>query len=340
MTSRRRRRRTTKVGWWPTIVERIKSGKVVPVISNVVSNDLVLGGHAALVEAYAKYTEYPHADMLNLPYLAQYDSITDEAIHDEWELKDDYIYFVKDRLRNIATANDLVEQKLKKKLEVVKEKLEEMSFSKICKELGYPRFKRGREDLFLALANCDLPIYLTTSYHGFLEVALRRAQKKPRIEVCRWHEGLTSIPSVFSEDYEPSVKEPLVYYLHGYDQYPQSLVLREDDYLKFLAAVRENVGRGTDAIPRRIRQALTESSLLLLGYDLRSWDFRVLFWGLIEPRPTFSRHTSAYVQLTPTGTDRNYVEKYLKKAANVDVYCGDIFQFCQQLHSSLEEQHE
>jgi hypothetical protein len=31
-------------------------------------------------------------------------------------------------------------------------------------------------------------------------------------------------------------------------------------------------------------QALTQSSLVVLGYSLRSWDFRVLFSGVIKAR--------------------------------------------------------
>ena len=47
--------------WQQTIVDRIKVGKVVPLISNQVSNDLVLGGHEHVIEAYTAYAEYPLA---------------------------------------------------------------------------------------------------------------------------------------------------------------------------------------------------------------------------------------------------------------------------------------
>ncbi len=59
-----------------TIVGRIKAGKVAPLISNAIGNDLVLDGHAALVAAYAEQIEYPLASPANLPQLVQFKRLT------------------------------------------------------------------------------------------------------------------------------------------------------------------------------------------------------------------------------------------------------------------------
>ena len=67
---------------------------------------------------------------------------------------------------------------------------------------------------------------------------------------------------------QPSKEQPLVYHLHGFDQYPESLVLTEDDYLEFLVAISSDKGRNTDPVPKPVREALVESSLLLLGHSL------------------------------------------------------------------------
>ncbi len=45
--------------WQQTIVERIKAGKVVPIIGHVIDDDWVLGGHPNVVAAYATYVQYP-----------------------------------------------------------------------------------------------------------------------------------------------------------------------------------------------------------------------------------------------------------------------------------------
>jgi hypothetical protein len=316
--------------WQQTIVERIRVGKVVPLVSNTVSNNLVLRGHNELVTAYATYTSYPLPDKDNLTRMTQFISVTEEGVTDPRVVKEDYINFIKNMLYDIAetdgASGDLLAE--------LEEEFDDITFSEFSERLGYPQFDQGRADPLLVLAECPLPIYLTTSYHNFIEMALRRAGKKPRTDLCRWHKGLEGIPSVLEENYQPSPKEPLVYHLHGLDSYPGSLVLTEDDYMEFLVAISQNVGRGTDPIPRRVRQALADSSLLLLGYELQNWDFRVLFWGLIKPRPL--QQTSVSVQLVPNEIEKNYLKKYLGEF-EFQVYWGDIYQYTQELRQALAE---
>jgi hypothetical protein len=313
--------------WQQTIVERLRAGKVVPVISNKVCNNLILGGHEKLVKAYAGYINYPLAEQDRLSQMAQFMSVTDETATDSRVVKEDYINFVKNRLFDIAEHDGVSEDVLAE----VEERFDNITFSEFAEGLGYPRFDQGQIDPLLILAEFPLPIYLTTSYHDFIEVALRRAGKQPRTEICRWHKGLEGIPSVFGDNYEPTKDEPLVYHLHGYDAYPGSMVLTEDDYLDFLIAISQNVGRGTDPIPRRIRQALADSSLVLLGYGLRNWDFRVIFWGLIKPRPL--QQTSVSIQLVPSEIEREYLQKYLSDY-DFRVYWGDIGGYTQELRQA------
>ncbi len=103
--------------------------------------------------------------------------------------------------------------------------------------------------------------------------------------------------------------------------------------MDFLVAISQNLGRESDPIPRRVRQAMADSSLLLLGYNLRSWDFKVLFWGLIKPRPL--AQTSVSIQLVPEEVEREYLQKYLSEY-EFKVYWGDIEQYTQELYQALE----
>jgi len=313
--------------WQQTIAERIRTGKVAPIVSNEVGNNLVLGGNDNLVATYAKYTNYP-LDDFNLLRMAQYVSVTDENATDPRVVKEDYINFIKNRLFDIAEADGVSADVLAE----LEEEFDDVVFSEFSDRLGYPRFSQGPANPFLVLAECPLPIYLTTSYHNFLEVALRRAGKEPRSEICRWHEGLEGIPSVLDEDYQPTKDEPLVYHLFGSDAHPGSLVLTEDDHMEYLVAISQNIGRATDPIPRRVRQAMADSSLVLMGYHLRSWDFRVLFWGLIKPRPI--QQTSVSVQLEPNEIEKHYLQKYLGEF-EFKVFWGDIHQYAQELRQSL-----
>jgi hypothetical protein len=317
------------VSWQQTIVDRIKAGKVVPLISRVTDDDWVLGGHADLAAAYAKYAQYPLAGHFTLAQVAQFRAVTDQTISDAWALKTDYINFIKNRLFDLVEADGALAEILAE----VEEQFDDITFSTFAERLGYPRFEQQQVDPLLVLAEFPLPVYLTTSYHNFIEVALKRAGKEPRTEICRWHKGLEGIPSVFEGDYQPTKEAPLVYHLHGFDTYPESLVLTENDYLEFLVAIAQDLGRGTDPIPKRVRQAMADSSLILLGYSLQSWEFKVLFWGVIKPRPL--QHTSVSIQLVPNEDERKFLQEYLRREGKFEVYWGEIDQYIRELHEAL-----
>jgi hypothetical protein len=313
--------------WQDTIARRIKEGDVVPLLSGSVGNDLVLGGQQWLQQKYAaERLVYPLEDT-ELSQMAQFKCITDEAMEDTTELKKDYIDFVKNRLFDIAEA-DGVDQEVRAEVE---EEFDDINFTEFCKRLGYPRFDSQQVMPLLELARLPLPIYITSSYHCFLEAALLKAGKKPRSEICRWDGRLDDIESVFEDgEYVPSKGAPLVFHLHGVDTYPKSLVLTVDDHLQFLVAVSREQGRNTDAIPKPIRGAMVSSSLLLLGYSLQSWDFRSLFWALIKPRSTQEFGVAVTVQLEPSEAEKRYLERYLS-TTDFKVYWRDIHQYAQEL---------
>jgi hypothetical protein len=174
-----------------------------------------------------------------------------------------------------------------------------------------------------------------------MEDALKAVGKEPRVEVCCWREDVEAdAPSVFKEDpeYKPSVEEPLVYHVHGLDAYPGSLVLTEDDYLDYLF----NVGQDPDVIPKRVAAALADSSLMLLGYHLQDWDFKVIFRGLIASRRSSRRLMSLSIQLTPDprGVEnladaQEYLERYFD-SANFEIYWGDVQSFMKELWKHWE----
>ncbi|NJN99787.1 MAG: hypothetical protein HC875_39630 [Anaerolineales bacterium] len=85
-----------------TLASRIKAGKVVPIISNMLGNDLVLGGHARLVAEYARlfHLGQPH----DLAHLLQLKSLTDKALAKPWDLGAHYLEFVKNQLFDLAAA--------------------------------------------------------------------------------------------------------------------------------------------------------------------------------------------------------------------------------------------
>lgn len=320
---------------WKTIIRRIKAGKCTPIVSYRVTSHH-FSDNDAVVSAWADELGYPLADRHNLARVAQYAScIRADALL----AKEEYLDFLKQRLLDRARQEQSPDQSAF--LDTLEDELVDLSFSEVAARLGYPRYENELDDPLRILAELPLPVYLTTNFASFMANALKAAGKEPRVEVCCWREDVEAdAPSVFEEDpdYKPSVEEPLVYHIHGLDACPSSLILAEDDYLDFMF----NVAQDPETIPKRVAVALADSSLLLLGYHLQDWDFRVIFRGLIASRRSSRRLVSLSIQLTldPQGVEKPvdaqmYLERYFE-GANFEIYWGDVQSFMKELWANWE----
>ena len=117
----------------------------------------------------------------------------------------------------------------------------------------------------------------------------------------------------------PTPANPLVYHLYGLEDYPQSLVLSEEDYLNFLIRVTEDTNVQNPIVPLVLRRALADSQLLLLGYRKREWDFRVLLKFLSKHRRMEFTPPGLIVQLKERIIQSNeerslhYLEQYFER---------------------------
>jgi hypothetical protein len=166
--------------------------------------------------------------------------------------------------------------------------------------------------------------------------ALKSRGKTSIKEICLWNEDLTHLKPTLS-DYDPTPEKPLVYHLHGTYEILESLVLTEDDYLEFLAAI----SREQNLLPPRIQQAFADTSLLFLGYKIADWDIRVLFHilkGYYKRRGR--KHLS--VQLVPGGIPEAQKEKALEylddyfDELHIQVYWQDCREFAAELRTRWE----
>lgn len=219
-------------------------------------------------------------------------------------------------------------------------------------QIAGPDFKR-RDEIHSVLAELPLPIYITTNYDSFMVKALESRGKQPVRHLCRWWDediekqlqGVADENPILKEnlktifdtepDFQPSDKRPFVFHMHGNTAVPHSMVLTEDDYLDFLI----KMGEDKDLLPKRIRRAFTENSLLFLGYSLTDANFRVVFRSLVSyMRGNFGKaHVS--VQLTPDGLPEaqlenalKYLDSYFQKL-KIHVYWGT----CQEFTADLRE---
>jgi hypothetical protein len=321
---------------WRTIIRRIKTGKCTPIISYRVSSQH-FADNQTVVDAWADEVGYPLSDRHNLTRVAQYASLIGR---DALAAKEEYLDFLKQQLLHKAKNERSSDQSAF--LDTLEDELFDLSFSEVATRLGYPTYEDEMDNPLRILAELPLPIYLTTNFATFMEDALKAAGKEPRSAVCCLYDEFASDrPSAFDDDpdYEPSAETPLVYHIHGVDSDPSSLVLTEDDYLDFLVRVSQD----RDAIPSRVAQALADSSLLLLGYQLQDWDFRVIFRGLVTTRRSSRRLLSLSIQIMPDPEgigDIQHAQEYLERyfdSANFEIYWGDAQAFMQELWQHWEE---
>jgi len=313
------------------IFRRIKDGTVIPFVGNGLRNDRIfdwwfdaemvdkqdgdepkLSVDESLSLVWADYLEYPLVDTTNLARVALYNRVRSK---DDEEAKVNYLQFLKRILLLAAKTDDQV----KDQVPGLEQQINQRTFSDLVEELDYPHFPPDKDDPLRCLARMPLPIYLTTSYYDFLERALEVENRPPRTQICFWAgEPVNLEPEHQTQhDMEPTVNNPVVFHMFGWERYPATLVLSEGDYLDFLLRTTQDTDTRNPIIPLYLRAAIKASSLILMGYRLQDWDFKVLF-RLIRESPL--RPYSLLVQLSPDQIARNlkssearqYLEDYFR----------------------------
>jgi hypothetical protein len=306
--------------WKEEFTKRIESGTVLPIISNTICNDLVFGGHLKLVRQLMDSIAYPLREADDLIRRLQYVSVMARAGGGKKLIQESYLEFLEQWLFESSDKDLLMHLKHEVELHL-------KSVSEKAERVARPLYDYANP--LVQLASFPLPIFLTTSYHSFLETALTRCGKKPRTEVCLWKKSLRKDPRLtMDSSFVPYDKEPLVFHLHGLDKYPESIVLAEDDYFDFVAELMAD----KDLLPKPVRTALSSWAIMLLGYDLRGWDFKSIFHSIIKPTNDGLRKESIAIQLSPEDkVEKEYLEKYLRLDADFEVYWQPIDVFVQEL---------
>lgn len=330
------------------LADKIADDKVLPIVGVCFTNDLTFTSHDKLVSGWASWTKYPEvADKTNLSIariaqFAGYSGSSERGVptvtHDEVSVKKSYLDFLKAALLRLAASQP--DKVSKQSLDAVKAQQKTLCVSEIAERFDLPSLTDATINPLLLLATLPLSIYITTSFHRQLEAAIKQARGvEAATEICRWHPALHSIPSPFDNaDYDPK-RQPLVYHLHGCDDWPESLVLTVDDHLDFLAAISRDASavqsQGRPAVHPRIKDALTLRSLVMVGYRPNDWDFRVLFRGLIKHYPQAMKLPRVAIQLENDESAKSYLEHYLRQA-DFDVIAQDPAQFINDLYQGWQ----
>ncbi|HUG35278.1 MAG TPA: SIR2 family protein [Anaerolineales bacterium] len=314
----------------------LQDGTIIPIISNSFRIEQIFQADPELRESLkkeAKYYDdastleqqltklwsatinYPMSDDRNLARVAQYLQI---AKQDTELPKIEYINLINDRLLKLSENDPGYKDKVAE-LRARIHQNQRLIFSETAQKLEYPRGSpAGRPDPLELLASLDLPIFITTSYSNFLEAKLEKLGKPARTQLCFWDGNKVGINPEHLPDpkFNPTPQNPAVYHLFGMEPYMDTIVLSEDDYINFLITAAEGFA-SQDLYPSPLRLALPTARLILIGYNLREWDFRALFRFLLMARKTAKKKKkSIAIQLRPVLGNQDYQmnsEKYLEQ---------------------------
>lgn len=323
---------------WPSLCQDIQQKKCTPFLGPGLL-EVILEHRTRFARRWAEEGGFPmapsHRD--DLTQVAQYLAITQKPSYPAWRLTNDLIKELRGRLGVPAPPTDEEEDPVTEVGDLL-DRLRTTRFQ------GPPTdnasaTRTAQVDPYAYLAALPLPVYVTTGSDDLLIRALKARGKAPEIGVFPWNRGLAKLPDPFArdQDYEPSVKRPLVYHLFGQLKMPKSLVLTQDDHFDFLLAVRNPEFH--DRIPAWLRERFNDSGLLFLGFDLEDWAFRVVFRTLLQQEGAGARddyrHVAAQVEpeegrvLDPSGA-RRYLENSLKNP-HMDVFWGPLDRFLVEL---------
>jgi hypothetical protein len=295
---------------WTALVKNIMDGRCTPFLgAGACYPDLPLGSQ--LAQELAKEHRYPLSDGNDLVKVAQYLAVMN------------YPLYPHERV-----------------LELLRQKEASLKDPRHRDWEAAPAFNPGApnadEPHGIMAQMRALPLYMTTNYDGFMSGALQRSNRDPQREMCRWNHYVADEPSIFDANpgLVPHPANPVVFHLHGHTR-PESLVVTEDDYLRFLG----EMVRRPDLLPRAVARQLGLNTLLFIGYRVNDWNFRVLLRAL---RPDELRQS--YVVLKqPDGDDeirrkaQDYLTKYYE-AMELRVYWGTARDFCKELWQRYQDQ--
>jgi hypothetical protein len=196
------------------------------------------------------------------------------------------------------------------------------------------------------LARLPFTCYVTTNPTSVLEIALRHQGREPQVEIYNWRQ-LRARERAREVDIVPTVERPLVFHALGHLHDQRSLVLSEDDYfdylISFIRSLKSHMSSG-------VHQALTDASLLFLGFRLFRWDFRMIFRSLLSQAQSglLDDYPHVAAQLSPSDgaflnpqAARYYLADYYKgsnpEKIKLDIYWGETSDFLVRLGQKWPE---
>ncbi len=287
----------------------------------------LFGSDASLASRWAREHNYPLAptDQEQLPRVMQYLKVRRLG---EANLRKQYLGQMREGLkrRYPAALNNV-----------------ELGLEEMIETLWDRQLKNDPDEPHNILARLPFTCYITTNPTSVLEVALRHQGRQPQVEVYNWR-GRRAQQRDREAESIPSYEAPLVFHALGHIGDRRSLVLSEDDYFDYLINFIRNLQQG---IGSSVKQALTDASLLFLGFRLFRWDFRIVFRSLLSQAhggAMLDEYPHVAAQLSPSEgaflnpqAARSYLADYFQgrnpEEIKLDIYWGEATDFLVKLAS-------
>jgi len=335
-----------KFSGWPGLITSIQDGRCTPILGPGLY-EWLLGSQRDIARRWAEEYEYPMApyERESIVHVAQYLAATQKRYFVlsalRRHIKKEIMRFHKDDLgKDFHKSNPTLNAMIQK--------------------VGAIRRQHDPNELYSILAQMPFPIYLSANPGTLLEDALRQAkdqwgdEKDPQMLLCPWNKYTWEAykGSVFNQEpnYTPGESRPLVLHLFGQLEDEQdlsegeliegdSLVITEDDHFDFLLGINKWL------LPRSVKSALVNTSLLFLGFQMDEWDFRTLLRYVlsIEGGELRKRHIHVAVQVNPEEGDflkpnmaYEYLRTYFSSEANIDIYWGSTKDFIMELNEQYK----
>ena len=293
---------------FPAILQAIRLGRCTPIIGAGLTEPL-FGSLRDIARRWAEQFHYPMMphERESLPQVAQYLTVQQSP------------QFPFDELEEVLKGHI-------RKLRVGKKPPAANTLEAHIQTLGAEQRQSNPNEAHKLLAELPLPVYITTNPDSLLEDALREAGKQPESLLCPWNEYVEQLQAELDPGSPPTVERPLVFHLFGRWDEPDSLVLTEDNYFDFLIGRTEQ----NNLIPEYLRQRLSDSGLLFLGFQTEEWNFRVLYRSILaqKGRARRRRYTHIAAQIEPEddrilepARARRYLEQYFG-GADISIYWG------------------
>jgi hypothetical protein len=327
---------TGRLEKWPAIICNLQDYTCVPILGPGLAESL-LGSQREMARKWADQYHFPMApeDRDDLPQVAQFLAVNLQQLFPRTELG----RYMRQQLT--GRFYSLLARTQKECLETYQNlDPKQCPLDDLITTVAHLRQLNDPSEPHLVLAQLPIKIFITTDASSLLAKTLEKVGKRPIEEFCRWNDEVEWAPSIYQSEptYTPSEDRPLVYHLYGKLDEPQSLVITEDDYFDFLIGATKR----SKLIPKIVRSALADSGLLLLGFRLDEWDFRVLFRTLMQQEGKSRRAQYAHVaaQVDPEEgriqepeRARRYLQSYFSQnpEIRIDIFWGTVEDFAREL---------